>query len=106
MPDQHELAVRFRALHESSGAFVIPNVWDGQSAAIMAALGFNALATFRGACAASPGRLDGAIPREQSLAHARLLVSVSPLPVAADLENGFGDSPGAGARARPPGGGT
>jgi len=97
MHDQHELAVRFRALHESSGAFVIPNVWDGESAAIMAALGFKALATSSAACAATLGRLDGEITREQALAHARLLVSVSPLPVAADLENGFGDSPEAAA---------
>jgi len=96
MHDQRELALRFRALHES-GTFVIPNVWDGASAAVVAALGFKAVATSSAACAAILGKLDGQITREQALAHARLLVSVSPLPVAADLENGFGDSPEAAA---------
>jgi 2-methylisocitrate lyase-like PEP mutase family enzyme len=92
MPNQHELAARFRALHES-GTFIIANVWDGGSAAVMAGLGFPALATSSAACAASLGRLDGEITRDEALANARLIASVSPCPVAADLENGFGDSP-------------
>lgn len=93
MENQHEQAVRFRALHEADGAFVIPNVWDGGSAAIMAGLGFSALATSSAACAATLGKLDGQITREEALAHARLVVAVSPCPVAADLENGFGHGP-------------
>jgi 2-methylisocitrate lyase-like PEP mutase family enzyme len=92
MQDQHELAARFRALHES-GTFVIPNVWDGGSAAVMVALGFKALATSSAACAAVLGRLDGEITREQALAHGRHIAALSPCPVAADLENGFGHSP-------------
>jgi 2-methylisocitrate lyase-like PEP mutase family enzyme len=93
MENQHELAVRFRALHEAAGSFVIPNVWDGGSAAIMTGLGFKALATSSAACAATLGKLDGEITREEALAHARLVASVSPCPVAADLENGFGHAP-------------
>lgn len=93
MPGQNEKAQRFRALHERGSAFVIPNVWDGGSAALMAGLGFEALATSSSACAATLGKLDGGITREEALAHGRLIASVSPLPVAADLENGFGDSP-------------
>ena len=93
MPSQHEKAMRFRALHETPGIFVIPNVWDGGSAGVMAGLGFEALATSSAACAATLGKLDGEITREEALAHARLIVAVSPLPVAADLESGFGDSP-------------
>lgn len=93
MPNQPDKALRFRALHERAGAFIIPNVWDGGSAAAMAALGFEALATSSSACAATLGKLDGAITREEALAHARLIASVSSLPVAGDLENGFGDSP-------------
>ena len=92
MPNQHELAARFRALH-ASGTFVIPNVWDGGSAGIMAGLGFPALATSSAACAATLGRLDGEITREEALAHARLITSVARCPVAADLENGFGHAP-------------
>jgi len=93
MATQYEKAERFRALHEGPGAFVIPNVWDGGSASVMAGLGFQALATSSSACAATLGKLDGGITRDEALAHARLIVAVSALPVAADLENGFGDSP-------------
>ena len=93
MPSQHDKALRFRTLHATPGIFVIPNVWDGGSASVMAGLGFEALATSSAACAATLGKLDGQITREEALAHARLIVAVSPHPVAADLENGFGDSP-------------
>ena len=97
MHNQHELAARFRALHAGPGIFVMPNVWDGGSAAVMAGLGFPALATSSAACAAALGRLDGEITREEALAHARLIAAVSPCPVAADLENGFGAAPEAAA---------
>jgi len=92
MDNQHEQAARFRALHES-GVFVIPNVWDGATAAVMARLGFKAVATSSAACAATLGKLDGEVTREEALVHARLLVSASECPVAADLENGFGHAP-------------
>src|SRR5437762_13300054 len=90
MPGQSEHAQRFRALHEGAGPFVIPNVWDGGSAAIMQALGFEALATSSAACAATLGKLDGEVTREEALTHAGLIVSVSACPAAGDLENGFG----------------
>ena len=93
MPSQHQKAAQFRALHEMPGAFVLPNVWDGGSASLMAGLGFAAVATSSSAAAATLGKLDGALTREEALAHARLVAQVSPLPVAADLENGFGHSP-------------
>ncbi len=93
MATLHDRALSFQALHKGPGAFIIPNVWDGGSAAAMAGLGFKALATSSSACAATLGKLDGGITRAEALAHARLIVAVSPLPVAADLENGFGDSP-------------
>src|SRR5947207_3045820 len=93
MPGQSEHAPRFRALHQGAGPFVIPNVWDGGSAAIMQALGFEALATSSAACAATLGKLDGEVTREEALTHAGLIVSVSACPVAGDLENGFGHSP-------------
>ena len=90
---QSDKARRFRALHERPGAFVIPNVWDGASACVVAGLGFEALATSSSACANTLGRLDGQITREEALAHARLIVAASALPVSADLEQGFGDAP-------------
>ena len=95
---QSDKARRFRALHERPGAFVIPNVWDGASASVMAGsvmagMKFEALATSSAACAATLGRLDGQITRDQALAHARVIVGASDLPVSADLEQGFGDAP-------------
>ncbi|MGH9719015.1 MAG: isocitrate lyase/PEP mutase family protein [Bryobacteraceae bacterium] len=86
-------ATRFRALHESAGAFVIPNPWDVLSARVLAGLGFQALATSSAASAAGFGRRDGGLTRDEALAHARLIVDATDLPVSADLEKGFGDAP-------------
>jgi 2-methylisocitrate lyase-like PEP mutase family enzyme len=94
---QHAKAERFAALHRGPGAFVIPNPWDGGSACILAGLGFLALATSSGAAAGTLGRRDGRISRDESIAHAKVIVGATDLPVAADLENGFGDAPEAAA---------
>jgi 2-methylisocitrate lyase-like PEP mutase family enzyme len=90
---QSDKAARFRALHEAPGAFVIPNPWDAGSARVLAALGFEALATSSGASAGTLGRRDGKVTREEALAHARAIVAATDLPVSADLEKGFGDAP-------------
>ena len=90
---QSDRAGRFRALHERAGVFVIPNVWDGASACVMAGLGFEALATSSSACANTLGKVDGQITRDEALAHARVVVGACALPVSADLEQGFGDAP-------------
>ncbi len=90
---QREKGEQFRALHQGPHAFVIANAWDGGSARILAKLGFQALATSSGASAATLGRLDGHIAREEALAHSRVIVEATSLPVSADLERGFGDSP-------------
>ena len=71
---QSDKAARFRALHEAPGAFVIPNPWDAGSARILAALGFEALATSSGAEAGTLGRRDGKVTREEALAHCRAIV--------------------------------
>jgi 2-methylisocitrate lyase-like PEP mutase family enzyme len=88
---QAEKANRFRALHEN--CFVIANAWDAGSARILAGIGFAALATSSGAAAGVLGRRDGAITRDESLAHARAIVDAVDVPVSADLEKGFGDTP-------------
>ena len=90
---QNEKAARFRALHDCSGAFVIPNPWDVGSARILAGLGFQALATSSAASACALGRKDGKLTRDEAMAHARLIVNATDLPVSADLEKGFGDAP-------------
>lgn len=88
-----EKAVRFRALHEDPGTFVIPNPWDVGSARILAGLGFPALATSSAASACAIGKRDGDLSREEALAHARMIAEATDVPVSADLENGFGDAP-------------
>jgi 2-methylisocitrate lyase-like PEP mutase family enzyme len=90
---QNEKAARFRALHDRPGPFVIPNPWDVGSARILAGLGFEALATSSAASASALGRRDGRLTRDEALAHSRLIVDATDLPVSADLENGFGDAP-------------
>lgn len=93
MATQKEKAERFQALHRGPRAFVIPNPWDGGSARALEGLGFQALATSSGACAGTFGRRDGRVTRDEALEHARLICAASELPVAADLEKGFGDAP-------------
>ncbi len=85
---------RFRALH-ATGCFVLPNAWDGASAALLAREGFPAIASSSAAIAWATGRRDGvaAISRGQAIANAALLARVSGLPVNGDLEDGFGPAP-------------
>jgi 2-methylisocitrate lyase-like PEP mutase family enzyme len=96
---QTERGEAFRRLHEEPGAFVIPNPWDAGAARILAGLGFQALATTSSGLAWTLGRRDGqsAVSREEALRSAASIVEATPLPVSADLENGFGDSPEAAA---------
>ena len=97
MTTQNDKAKRFRALHQGPRAFVMPNPWDAGSARVLAGLGFEALATSSGASAGVLGRRDGAVTRDEALAHARAIVNATDLPVSADLEKGFGDTPAAAA---------
>jgi 2-methylisocitrate lyase-like PEP mutase family enzyme len=92
---QSERANAFRALHQRAGAFVMPNPWDVGTARILAGLGFAALATTSAGLAFTLGRRDaeGGVTRDEALAHARIIVDATPLPVSADLENGFGAAP-------------
>src|SRR3569623_1132097 len=83
----------FKALHDGPGLFVIPNPWDGASAKILAAQGFKALTTTSAGLAFVLGKPDGGVTREQSLWNAKLIVDSVDIPVAADLENGFGHAP-------------
>ncbi len=87
-------AAAFQALHRKTGTFVIANAWDGGSARVLQALGFEAIATSSGAAAGVLGRLDGKITRDEALSQARIIAAATDLPVSADLEKGFGDTPG------------
>ena len=92
MVTQREKAERFQKLHEGP-CFVIPNPWDIGSAKVLAGLGFEALATSSAASAAAIGKRDHELARDEALAHSRAIVDATDLPVSADLENGFGDTP-------------
>jgi 2-methylisocitrate lyase-like PEP mutase family enzyme len=95
MLTQAEKAVLFRALHERKKPFVIGNPWDAGSARILTSLKYEALSTTSAGLAFSLGRKDGtaAVSRAEALANAKLIVEATNLPVAADLENGYGHSP-------------
>lgn len=95
MTSQRQRAERFRDLHQGPGMLVLPNPWDAGSAKMLASLGFDALATTSAGLAFSLGRRDaeGAVSRTEALENARAIVAATDLPVAADLENGYGDAP-------------
>jgi 2-methylisocitrate lyase-like PEP mutase family enzyme len=93
MGDQRTSIERFRALHQSGTPLLLPNPWDAGSAVVLASLGFQALATTSSGHAATLGRLDGSVTRDEALAHAAVIVGATELPVSADLEHGFADDP-------------
>jgi len=84
---------RFRALHIKGAAFLFPNFWDAGSARILEGLGFDALASTSSGFALTKGRGDYGVTRAEVMAHAREVCAAVDIPVAADLENGFGRSP-------------
>jgi 2-methylisocitrate lyase-like PEP mutase family enzyme len=92
---QYKKAEIFKALHERDGLFIIPNPWDAGSAKILTGLGFEAFTTTSAGLAYALGRPDGhaMISREETLDNARAIIDATHLPVAADLENGFGGTP-------------
>lgn len=90
----------FKALHTAKTGFVMPNAWDAGSALVLAAAGFSAIATTSAGIAFSLGKQDYgvtsaslAVPREEMFEHVRKIVDAVTLPVNADLEAGYGDSP-------------
>lgn len=93
MSDQAAKAQHFRELHRPGEPLLLPNAWDVGSARLLASLGFEALATTSSGYAATLGRLDGSVTREESLAHAAQLAAATDLPISADLENGFAHEP-------------
>jgi 2-methylisocitrate lyase-like PEP mutase family enzyme len=93
MTTQADRAQRFLALHRAGEPLLMPNPWDLGSARLLASLGFAALATTSSGFAATLGRNDGAVSRDEALVHAAVIVAATDLPVSADLENGFADSP-------------
>ncbi|HEY2049929.1 MAG TPA: isocitrate lyase/phosphoenolpyruvate mutase family protein [Caulobacteraceae bacterium] len=92
MPTTTEKRAAFRKLHEG-GFFIIPNAWDAGSAVRLTGLGFKAIASTSAGAAWAAGKKDGEMSRDEVLAHLRMLVEATPLPVNADFENAFADEP-------------
>jgi 2-methylisocitrate lyase-like PEP mutase family enzyme len=93
MSGQAERARRFLELHRPGQPLLIPNPWDAGSAKVLASLRFEALATTSSGFAATLGRLDGSVTREEAIEHAATIVGATELPASADLENAFADDP-------------
>jgi 2-methylisocitrate lyase-like PEP mutase family enzyme len=93
MVTQADKARSFLALHRPGEPLLLPNPWDLGSARLLASLGFQALATTSSGFAATLGRDDGSVTREEALVHAAVIVAATDLPVSADLEKAFADSP-------------
>jgi 2-methylisocitrate lyase-like PEP mutase family enzyme len=91
--NQQRLGSAFRALHQRSRAFILPNPWDVGTARLLAHLGFEALATTSAGYAFSLGRRDNSVGRDAMIAHAAAISAATDLPVSGDLENGYGDTP-------------
>jgi 2-methylisocitrate lyase-like PEP mutase family enzyme len=90
----HDPGPAFRALHVPGSPFILANAWDRGSARLLAALGAQGLGTTSAGFAFTLGLPDGArITRDEALAHAASLVTATPLPVSADLENGYAEAP-------------
>jgi 2-methylisocitrate lyase-like PEP mutase family enzyme len=87
-----EKRAEFRRLHES-GCFVIPNPWDVGSARWLQGMGFKALATTSAGFAWSRGAGDGGVTRDIALAHFAELAAAVDVPLNADFEGGFADTP-------------
>ncbi len=90
---QSDKGKRFQQLHRQDHAFIIPNPWDTGTAKLLTSLGFEALATTSAGYAFSVGKPDGAIDREEMIAHAAEIAAATDLPVSADLENLYVDDP-------------
>lgn len=84
---------QFAELHIKGSPLLMPNPADRGEARILAGIGFKALATTSGGFAATLGRLDYGVTRDEAIQHAASIVDSVEVPVSADLENGFGDSP-------------
>jgi 2-methylisocitrate lyase-like PEP mutase family enzyme len=93
MTQPTDAAARFLQLHRPGQPLLLPNPWDIGSARVLASMDFAALATTSSGYAATLGRQDGSVTREEAIAHAAAIAAATPLPVTADLEKGFADDP-------------
>ncbi len=93
MSRQVDKAARFLELHRPGEPLVMPNAWDAGSAKVLASLGFQAIATTSSGFAATLGRIDYNVTREEALEHSAALAAATDVPVSADLEDAYADQP-------------
>jgi 2-methylisocitrate lyase-like PEP mutase family enzyme len=99
MSPQTEKAIQFRQLHRGPAPLVLPNVWDVASSRILEEAGFQALATTSAGIAFSLGYPDGQrIPPEEMIARIGRIARAVKVPLSADIESGYGSTPGAAAK--------
>ena len=97
MRSQLDKANAFRALHVRPGAFIIPNPWDAGTARLLAAMGFEALATTSLGLANTFGRASPSLA--EIIENVRAIAEATDLPVNADLEHCGADEPKAASQA-------
>ncbi len=83
---------RFADLHRGE-LFVMPNPWDVGSARLLDSMGFAALATTSSGHAATLGRSDQQVTRDELLDHTAALTAAIDVPLNVDAERGFADDP-------------
>ena len=93
MTTQADKAARFLELHRPGQPLLMPNAWDVGSAKLLASLGFEGIATTSSGFAATLGRLDYGVTREEALGHGAALAAAVDIPVSADLEDCFAREP-------------
>ena len=93
MAGTDDLVVHFLELHRKGEPLLLANAWSAGTARLLASLGYRALATTSAGHAGTLGRRDGAVSRDEALAHSRELAAATDLPVSADLERCFADEP-------------
>jgi 2-methylisocitrate lyase-like PEP mutase family enzyme len=93
MSSQRDKAEHFLELHRGGEPLLIPNPWDAGSARLLESLGFSALATTSSGFAATLGRQDGAVTRDEAIGHGQAVAAAVRVPVSADLEDGFATDP-------------
>ncbi len=84
----------FRNMHHAPPLLVLPNAWDAVTARLFVKAGARAIATTSAGIAATLGYPDGQnVPRELMLEAIARIARVVDVPVTADIESGYADSP-------------
>lgn len=97
---QYEKAKMFHEMHVNNGCFLMPNAWDVGTAKLLVSVGFKTIGTTSAGIAFSLGHPDNIfcsasarLDRNKMLTRIESIASSVSVPLNADLEGGFGDTP-------------